>query len=74
MSGKAISGGAEARAAEARPPRAARGWRQLLAVRELGVLIALGVLVALFTFLQPAFLTLDTFGDILTQAAELGVA
>jgi simple sugar transport system permease protein len=49
-------------------------WRRLLAVRELGVLIALLLLIAIFSVLQPAFLTLDTFGDILTQAAELGVA
>ena len=49
-------------------------WRRLFAVRELGVLVALLALVAVFSLLQPAFLTLDTFGDILTQAAELGVA
>ncbi|MDQ7827827.1 MAG: ABC transporter permease [Armatimonadota bacterium] len=49
-------------------------WRRLFAMRELGVLVALLALVAVFSLLQPAFLTLDTFGDILTQAAELGVA
>ncbi|MDR7404276.1 MAG: ABC transporter permease, partial [Armatimonadota bacterium] len=43
-------------------------------MRELGVLIALLLLIVVFGILQPAFLTLDTFGDILTQAAELGVA
>lgn len=59
-------------------PQAGRGqaglWRRMLAVRELGVLIALGGIFAVFAFLNPAFLTVDTFGDILTQAAELGVA
>jgi simple sugar transport system permease protein len=46
----------------------------MLAVRELGVLIALGGIFVVFASLNPAFLTVDTFGDIFTQAAELGVA
>lgn len=63
----------------AMPPKAAAAapadrWGRLLAVRELGVLVALVVLIAVFTYLKPVFLTVDTFGDILTQAAELGVA
>lgn len=73
MGGKAISGEAEARPIEALPVSVLR-WRSLLAIRELGVLIALCVVVGIFSLLQPAFLTLDTFGDILSQAAELGVA
>ncbi len=71
---KAISSGADPRAAGVLAPAAAPGWRRFLAIRELGVLIALIALIVIFTWLQPAFLTLDTFGDILTQAAELGVA
>lgn len=58
---------------KARPATALAPWRRLLAVRELGVLVALAVIVASFGALNPAFLTGDTFGDILTQAAELGV-
>jgi len=71
---KAITGGAEAKAVKMLPAAPSERWRRLLAIRELGVLIALIVLIIIFTWLQPAFLTLDTFGDILTQAAELGVA
>lgn len=73
MHRRVISGRPDAQAV--RPAVVPRlDWRRLLAVRELGVLIALLVLIVLFSVLQPAFLTLDTFGDILTQAAELGVA
>jgi simple sugar transport system permease protein len=74
VGGKVLSEGADVTVAAVSPPARREGWRRLLAVRELGVLIALLVLVGIFTLLQPAFLTLDTFGDILTQAAELGVA
>lgn len=73
----------EAPEAGVRAPAAAAGLsgrtarehlRVVLGVRELGVLIALLAIIAVFTLLNRAFLTLDTFGDILTQAAELGVA
>lgn len=65
---------------ETAPPPASAGdayggrWRRAFAIRELGVAIALAAVFAVFGVLHPAFLTLDTFGDILTQAAELGVA
>jgi simple sugar transport system permease protein len=55
------------------PGTALAPWRRLLAVRELGVLVALAVIVASFGAINPAFLSADSFGDILTQAAELGV-
>jgi simple sugar transport system permease protein len=40
--------------------------------RELGALIAISVTYAVFTVLNPSFLTLTTFGGILTVAAEVG--
>lgn len=56
------------------PTDSAGRLRRVFGIRELGVLIALVVVVAVFTGLNRLFLTLDTFGDILTQAAELGMA
>ncbi|MDR7402331.1 MAG: ABC transporter permease [Armatimonadota bacterium] len=73
MDRRGSAGGSEAQAVRGVPALRVE-WRRLLAVRELGVLIALLLLIVVFGILQPAFLTLDTFGDILTQAAELGVA
>jgi len=55
-------------------PRRPELWRRTLTARELGVLIALGVVLSVFSVLNRNFLTVDTFGDILTQAAELGIA
>lgn len=40
--------------------------------RELGALISIGVTYAIFTILNPNFLTLTTLGGILTIAAEVG--
>lgn len=54
-------------------PSDAAPLRRLLAVRELGVGVALLVIIVTFAALNPAFLTPATFGDIFTQAAELGV-
>lgn len=74
MTGKPISGAAEVKAIESVAASPAARLGRLFAIRELGVLIALLVIVVIFTWLNRAFLTVDTFGDILTQAAELGVA
>lgn len=49
-------------------------WRRVLAARESGVLIALFAVIGVFSAMNRNFLTIDTFGDILTQAAELGIA
>ncbi|MDR7435950.1 MAG: ABC transporter permease [Armatimonadota bacterium] len=57
------------------PPARKRDlWRRALGAREVGVLIALVAVIGVFSVLNRNFLTVDTFGDILTQAAELGIA
>lgn len=49
------------------------GVKKYLTIPEVGILIAIAVVITSFTFLSDRFLTVDSFGAIFTRAAELGI-